>query len=110
MHKIRTLKWLTAWAAAMSILSGEISWGAETLPSGGQPVGVAAIGFIPDVALGPGGVFRGQIVNAQGAASVTGEVILAQGGREAARTGTDQRGAFAFTGLRSGIYDLTTNT
>lgn len=61
-----------------------------------------------DVALGEGGVFRGQIVNAQGVAQVNKPVALMYQGREVVRTVTDERGVFAAQGLRGGQYQLVT--
>ncbi|MCO6045400.1 hypothetical protein NG895_15935 [Aeoliella sp. ICT_H6.2] len=61
-----------------------------------------------DVALGQGGVFRGQVVNAQGVAQAHKQVALMYQGREVVRTVTDERGVFAAQGLRGGQYQLVT--
>ena len=61
---------------------------------------------IADVALADGGLFVGQIVDAQGAAQAETEVALLYQGKEVVRTVTDERGVFAAKGLRGGQYDV----
>lgn len=61
-----------------------------------------------DIALADGGVFVGQIVNAQGVAQQKAEVSVVYRGKEVVRTATDERGVFAAKGLRGGQYDIVT--
>lgn len=59
-----------------------------------------------DVALGQGGLFAGQVVNAQGVAAKGAEVVLKYQGTDVVRTVTDENGSFAARGLRGGQYEL----
>lgn len=62
-----------------------------------------------DVALADGGLFVGQIVDAQGAAQAESEVVVLYQGKEVVRTTTDERGVFAAKGLRGGQYEVMTD-
>jgi hypothetical protein len=59
-----------------------------------------------DIALADGGVFVGQIVDAQGVAQVESEVAVLYQGKEVVRTVTDERGVFAARGMRGGQYEV----
>ena len=59
-----------------------------------------------DIALGKGGVFLGQVVDANGAVTANVPVSLRQGDRELAQARTDAGGHFAFSGLRGGVYQI----
>jgi hypothetical protein len=61
---------------------------------------------VHDVALANGGVFAGQLVDAQNVAKVGERVTLLYESRPLATTATDQRGNFAFRGLRGGMYQV----
>ena len=61
-----------------------------------------------DIALRPGGLLIGQVVDPQGIA-VTGALVSIQyDGNEVVRTETDENGVFAAKGLRDGQYQLNT--
>ena len=62
--------------------------------------------IISDVALESGGVLRGQVVNAEGAAEAGLEVIIEARGQQIARTTTDEQGNFAVSKLRGGTYGV----
>ena len=62
-----------------------------------------------DVALRPGGLLVGQVVDAQGAVQASKVVSVQYGDREVARTTTDQNGVFAAQGLRGGQYQIVTD-
>jgi hypothetical protein len=62
-----------------------------------------------DVALRPGGLLVGQVVDAQGATQAAKVVSIQYGDREVARTSTDQNGVFAAQGLRGGQYQIATD-
>lgn len=59
-----------------------------------------------DVALGAEGLFRGQLVDAQGVPQQGVEVAMLYQGQEVVRSVTDQRGVFAAKGLRGGQYQV----
>lgn len=59
---------------------------------------------IKDVALAPGGVLVGQVVDPQGAFRSGSTVVIQQGDQEIVRTQTDQNGVFAARGIRGGQY------
>lgn len=63
---------------------------------------------IADVALRDGGVLLGQLVNTEGVALAGARVALRSGDRELGAGTTDQNGYFAFSGLRTGVYQLAT--
>jgi len=73
----------------------------------GPPEGAA----VRDIALGPGGVLRGQVVDAQGKACAKVSVRLVRMGNRAepvAVTTTGEEGGFAFDGVRAGVYRVET--
>ena len=57
-----------------------------------------------DVALRPGGVLVGQVIDQQGAIRVGSTVSIQQGEQEIVRTQTDKNGVFAARGIRGGQY------
>ena len=75
------------------------------------PVSALAAGPQPvrrDVALGPGGLFRGQLVDRQGSGLSGATVTVSRRGREVASGITDDDGNFAITKLRGGVYQVQT--
>jgi hypothetical protein len=70
-----------------------------------RPVETAAV---TDIALRPGGVLVGQVVDPQGQAKVGSPVAIEMAGKEVARTTTDENGVFAAQGLRGGVYQIKT--
>lgn len=61
---------------------------------------------VVDVALRDGGLFVGRVVNEHGKPFAEAEVVMMQAGEEVAKTTTDENGAFAVQGLRSGQYQV----
>jgi len=61
-----------------------------------------------DIALADGGLFVGQVVDAQGAPLRQSEVVLTHHGKPVVRTQTDKNGMFAAQGLRGGQYEVVT--
>jgi hypothetical protein len=59
-----------------------------------------------DVALAPGGVLVGYVVDGQGVALAGAVVSLRQGEREIARVVTDERGQYTAQKLRGGVYEV----
>jgi hypothetical protein len=62
-----------------------------------------------DVALRPGGLLVGQVVDRQGVPRAHQTVSIQYGPHEVVRTTTDQNGTFAAQGLRGGQYQLVTH-
>jgi len=62
-----------------------------------------------DVALGEGGILVGQVVDNQGVPSALTTVTLADHQQEIARARTDQEGKFSVTGLRGGVYQISSH-
>jgi len=61
-----------------------------------------------DVALRPGGVLVGQVMNQQGAVQAGSAVSIRHNQQEVVRTKTDANGVFAARGLRGGQYQIVT--
>jgi hypothetical protein len=61
-----------------------------------------------DVALRPGGVLVGQVMNQQGAVQPGSPVSIWQNEREVVSTKTDANGIFAAQGMRGGQYQILT--
>lgn len=59
---------------------------------------------VRDVALAPGGVLVGQVVDQQGAVRAGSTVSIQQSDQEVVRTQTDKNGVFATQGMRGGQY------
>ncbi len=76
-----------------------------------QPMAMAATPqatLVTDIALRDGGVLVGQVMDGQGAIMAKAPVALIQNGKEIARAETDQRGGFAVSGLKGGVYQVAT--
>ena len=79
-------------------------------PSGvnaGQPAPTQAVADIGDVALAAGGVFTGQVVDAQGIPQAGVPLVIGQQQRFVATATTDAQGRFSIHGLQGGIYQVT---
>ena len=74
---------------------------ADTLPQQ-QPV-------VVDVALSSGGMLFGQVVDPQGVSLAQIPVSLLSQDREIAAVVTDQNGYFVASGLRDGVYQISTS-
>ena len=61
---------------------------------------------VRDVALGRGGILRGQVVDPQGRPQPGLAVVLRQPGGEVGRATSDEEGRFRFTRLRGGLYHV----
>ncbi len=72
-----------------------------------SPVAAAPLTVAPkDVTLHEGGVLLGQVVDAQGANVALTQVTLYAGGKEIARTQSDNTGKFSISGLKGGVYQV----
>ena len=72
------------------------------------PQPVFAADPVTGVALRPGGLLVGQVVDQQGIAKSGAPVSIRFAEHEVVRTATDQNGVFAARGLRGGLYELFT--
>jgi hypothetical protein len=73
-----------------------------------QAVSAPSADPITDVALRPDGTLLGQVVSSSGVAVANLAVSLRLGGKEVAAGVTDGQGFFAFSGLRTGLCQVTT--
>ena len=64
----------------------------------------AAAPAVLDVALAPGGVMQGQVVDAQGQPAAEAPVTVFHEGREVAQTTADAQGNFSIQGLKAGQH------
>jgi hypothetical protein len=95
--KLRKLQIWAAMLAAVGTCLPTAAWSADAPRAAASGV---------DVALGDGGLFVGQVVDAQGAKIAKAEVSIRYDGKEVVRTATDDNGVFAAKGLRGGQYDV----
>ena len=79
--------------------------GPVTQSSAAAPVATAQI---TDVALGQGGLLKGQVVSSTGAPQADAQVRFIQNGKQVAVTITDSEGYFAVKGLSGGVYQVAT--
>ena len=94
-------KALGTWAAAVAAL------GVMLPPS---ELAAAPNSGTHEIALQPGGVLVGQVVDPQGVVRGGTPVSIEYAGHEVVRTTTDEHGMFAAKGLRDGQYQLKTVT
>ena len=66
----------------------------------------AASPIIRDVALQPGGVLNGQVLNDQAIAQAQAKIAVVHKGKPLTVTETDKDGRFVLTGLEPGVYEL----
>lgn len=66
----------------------------------------AASPIIRDVALQPGGVLNGQVLNEQATAQANSKVAVVHKGKPVTVAETDKDGRFVLTGLQPGVYEL----
>ncbi|HEX4145191.1 MAG TPA: carboxypeptidase-like regulatory domain-containing protein [Pirellulales bacterium] len=63
---------------------------------------------ILDVSLGDGGTLSGQVLDTQGVPLAKTTVTVRSAGSETASAVTDAQGSFAISGLKGGVYEVTT--
>lgn len=90
---------LGKWAAAVACFG--MMWPSATFAATPLPTS-------NDVALRPGGVLVGQVVDQQGVAKANAPVSIQFANQEVVRTTTDKNGVFAAKGLRGGEYQILT--
>lgn len=90
--KLRKLNQFAAVLACLGLLMGQTAQAARPL--------------IRDVALQPGGVLHGQVLNEQAAVQAKSKVAVVHKGKPLTVTETDKDGRFVLTGLEPGVYEL----
>ena len=73
-------------------------------PAASRPAQAQPTLQVADAALGPQGVLRGKVVDAQGQPVADARVVLAQRSGPVAEAQTDAEGRFAVANLRHGVY------
>jgi Carboxypeptidase regulatory-like domain len=94
--KLRAFQTLTAAVACVGMVLPQAAFAVQPVPQSN------------DVALRPGGLVVGQVVDPQGVGQAAATVSIQQGQQEVVRTRTDQNGVFAAQGLRGGQYQVVT--
>ena len=61
---------------------------------------------ITDIALGAGGQLRGRVVDVQGRAKETSQIVVVQDGRQMAATQSDRLGRFSVDGIHGGVFQV----
>lgn len=92
MKLVRTLKKFTVMLACAGLLAGQTVQAASPI--------------VRDVALQPGGVLSGQVLNEQAVAQGQAKVTVVCKGKPLTLTETDNAGRFVLAGLEPGIYEL----
>jgi hypothetical protein len=92
MKLVQSLKTFTVMLACVGLLAGQTVQAAS-------PV-------IRDVALQPGGILNGQVLNEQAVAQGQAKVAVVHKGKPLTVTETDNAGRFVLTGLEPGVYEL----
>lgn len=90
------------WAAAVSALG-------LVMPPSAFATTPVATPAVADVALRPGGVLLGQVVDTQGVAKAGSPVTIELAGQKVVGTTADENGVFAAQGLRGGSYQIKTS-
>lgn len=73
--------------------------------TGPEPAGRPMVG---DVALGPGGQLRGQVIDAGGNPLAGQSIAISRAGQIVGHAVTDEGGRFTVAGLRGGLYHIST--
>lgn len=98
------MRWIRGAAVAFAALN--IAVPVQLVTAAEQTAVSAPAPAIKDIALGKGGLLAGRVVNSQGEALEGTEVVLLRGEKEVARTVTNDKGQFAVTSLKGGVYQM----
>ena len=82
-----------------------VNWSNAHAAESAQPTNVSPA-VARDVALAPGGLLRGHVVDAKGVAMKGAPVSVWHENYQVAQTVTDENGQFSVTGLRAGVHRL----
>ncbi len=107
MKKNRLLRGFAVVLSCLGIAMPQVSMaiGPVTQGTTAAPIATAQI---TDVALGQGGLLKGQVISSSGAAQAGARVMFVQNGKQVAATVTDGEGYFAVKGLSGGVYQVAT--
>jgi hypothetical protein len=94
--------YLAASLAMAGLLAPQTGLAGQT-PTSPAP---AAIPMASDLALGQGGLLRGQVVDAQGAPLAGASISVWHDNQQVVRTVADEQGQFVVTGLRGGVHQV----
>lgn len=98
---------LQSTAAAVACLGMLMPQAAFAAPAAPRQIDAGSAEFrVNDVALRPGGLLVGKVVDARGLGQAGALVSVQYEGREIVRTTTDANGVFAARGLRGGQYQI----
>ena len=104
------LQWMAAALGSAAMLISPSTLIADSPESGGivsPPVRLAQRDVaVRDVALEPGGILRGQVVQPDGTPVTGARVTLRSANQTVAATSTNERGEFVVSGLRGGVYQI----
>lgn len=92
MKLVRSLKKFTVLLACAGMLAGQTAQAASPI--------------IRDIALQPGGILNGQVLNEQAVAQGQAKIAVVYQGKPLTVTETDKEGRFVLAGLEPGIYEL----
>ena len=98
----KIVRWSLLCSIFVGLANGQLMYGA-TPPGIGPPI-------VHDVALHEPGILRGLVVDGQGASLAHVDVALVQRGETVASARTANDGSFAVSGLRGGVYQVSTNS
>jgi len=105
-RNFRSLQRLSVWAAvAVVVVQPQMMFAAEQEALTPPAQHVVQAMRVVDVELQQGGLLHGQLVDKQGKALATADVVLASG-RSQWRTKTDQQGRFQVAGLNGNTYRI----
>lgn len=104
---MRIQNWLRSCVLTLAVAGLLVPQGAVAVEPSQKTTAEARIA-IGDLALQPGGVLRGQVVDPQGAPVAASRVALMQQGQLIADTQADHHGQFQLAGLKAGVYQLHT--
>jgi Carboxypeptidase regulatory-like domain len=105
------LKKSLLWIACCGMMLPVNVWAAESqsvLPAESKTDAPAAAPLISDVALQPGNVLQGQVVDSQGQPVAGAPVSLLAQQQEVAKATTAADGSFQVSGVRGGVYRVVT--
>jgi hypothetical protein len=100
-----SLAWLAV--AGWNIpLSAAVAQNPQTLAASNDAIGNERV--VRDIALAPGGLLAGEVLDAQRRPLPNAEVAVLAGDTTVVATHTDAHGMFAVTGLRGGVHQVRT--
>lgn len=104
---MKLTNWLKGAAIALAAVGTVIPAPQLQAAQGNAPVKVETTKTsVLDISMSQDGVFAGRVVDHAGSPAVRAEVVISQGKKEVAKTTTDASGVFTVSGLKGGVYDV----